>query len=620
MNRFLSAIALALATAGTTYAAAPVFAWALQGNGTTVEGFDYGIGTKADIAGNVYLVWNRYNGLSPNDFQDIGIVKFNSAGIVQWEATIDLHGFDDRAYDMDVDAAGNVYLTGFTSLDGTNTNTNVIAVKYNTAGVLQYANEYVPGANDKDEYAYGCVSDAAGNLIIVGEAASAGGQFSFDCMVRRIGPAGVNVWVNTLPGANAGGYDAYRDVEIAPNGDPYVCGEVDNTAVVDDGEGVIARYTFGAGAQVFSNAFNSGIGASYDYFTSIAVDNSNNGWAVGGTFTAYAPTVLSRALIFKVNNAGGAVGFQQFNGTGTGQTAFNDVIVNPATTFAYAAGETMTGVDEPTNNILLVRYTAAVALAGSNTYNGPGADEDVAASVAFDSAGDVIVGGTTDMDAAAIAANRNVALVGFSPTTLGQLYAVLYNFAANDWDYLESMRTGRDGGIYIAGNSYVTFTNSAALVGKYIQTNRVNPFSFQIVLGTPFGGALADLFTSNNNYVFILNDETTPNTEIRFFGTSPTATPSNIVCRFEAGSDRNDLSQFTDAFRFSTGTWVNHAFQLSTLADSSYNFTLIAAVAPTYVGPANEVRTRIRWVPTVDLEAADGWSERVDVAVWDINN
>jgi hypothetical protein len=31
-----------------------------------------------------------------------------------------------------------------------------------------------------------------------------------------------------------------------------------------------------------------------------------------------------------------------------------------------------------------------------------------------------------------------------------------------------------------------------------------------------------------------------------------------------------------------------------------------------YVSVGGEVQVRIRWIPTTDLEAADGWTEQVD--------
>jgi hypothetical protein len=33
---------------------------------------------------------------------------------------------------------------------------------------------------------------------------------------------------------------------------------------------------------------------------------------------------------------------------------------------------------------------------------------------------------------------------------------------------------------------------------------------------------------------------------------------------------------------------------------------------------SGEIRSRHLWIPQADLEAADGWTEQVDQAVWDI--
>jgi hypothetical protein len=148
----------------------PTFSWGANLTGTTADGFDYAIGAKSDSAGNVYVVSNVYNGAFPTDFVDVEVRKFTANGtLIAGTVTINLHGFDDVAYDMDVDAAGNFYIVGYTALDGTLTDTNIFVRKHNLNGVLLWADEIVPGANNKDEYAYDVFVDPAGNVYVAGE-------------------------------------------------------------------------------------------------------------------------------------------------------------------------------------------------------------------------------------------------------------------------------------------------------------------------------------------------------------------------------------------------------------------------------------------------------------------
>ena len=602
---------------GSIANATPTFAWARVKAGTTPEGFDYSIGAKSDSAGNVYVVNNVYNGASPNDFQDIQVVKYNSGGTEVWTQTINLHGFDDRAYDMDVDSAGNVYIVGFTSLDDFLTDTNVIAVKMNTSGVVQYTFERVPVSNNKDEYAYACALDSANNLIVVGETPSGSGTFQFDCLAVKLNSTGVVQWTYTASGSNAPGYDALDNVTVLSTNDVVVGGQVSNSATADDQDAFVARLNGATGVASFTNSYNSALGSSTDVVTDVAVDTAGNAYAVGVTVSAYSPVMLQRGFIRKFTS-GGAVSFTTtFNGSGTGRTWFNGIVVD-ALQNAYVCGETMTGTDDPTFNMLVVKYNSAGAQTASNTWNGTAGDEDRGTGILFDGS-NVLVAGTTDKDTLALANDRDAVIVEFTQASLTQGAVLSYN-NVSDWDVVADFKKGNDGALFVAGNTYVTFSDSNAFAAKFSTIAQINPFNYNIITGVYFGGALSDLFNSDNSYLFILNDESGPNANIEIYGTSPSASPSGITCKLETSATRSDLSQFTDVYKFAGAGigWVNKNVRTSSTSDDLYQFALTGTLSE-FVGPSNEIRMRIRWFPNEDLIAEDGWSETIDQSVWLIN-
>lgn len=604
------AIVLGFAAVSSIYAA-PIFAWGTNVTGSTTDGFDFAIGCKSDSSGNVYTVSNVYNGASPTETQDIVVVKLNPSGTaVLWGQTINLYGFDDRAYDMEVDAAGNVYVCGFTAKDDFLTDTNIIVRKYNPSGTLLWAYERTPPANNKDEYAYDLEVSATGEVYVVGEAPGPTvNQFDFSAAVIKLTNTGAFSWIQTRE--SGFDYDAWTSCELMPNGNLAVTGEL-ATAALDSADAGLSTYS-STGTLGLNLSYNIAAGTSYDRGEKIVADSANNLYLCGYSLDALTPVVKGPAWARKVTSAGATV--NTFSLATTGRNEARDIVVDGSQN-AFIAVSTMTGTTESTFNINTYRMNSSFVQTHSATYNGPGNDEDVAASIAIDGEGNVVVCGTVDKDATATALDRDVALRVYSPSNLTLVTTLLYN-NVSDWDYAENMRVGNDGSLLIAGNTYVNLINSNAMVVKYGSLANISPFNFQIVTGLYFGGNVASLQASDDDYLFILNDENDQNAEVRFFGTSTTAAPSQIRCRFETSATRSDLSQFTDAFNFNTNAWVNFNLRSSTIADDSYNFLLTGTLA-NFVGPANEVRTRIRYIPQADLEAADGWAEQIDLVRWEI--
>lgn len=139
-----------------------------------------------------------------------------------------------------------------------------------------------------------------------------------------------------------------------------------------------------------------------------------------------------------------------------------------------------------------------------------------------------------------------------------------------------------------------------------------NPNSFTILEGTPFGGNVASLAASDNNRVFILNDESTPNALIEFVGSQAGLGGGNVSLKVETSSTRNDLSEFLRAYNYSTNTFSQVNFRVSSLTDVITTVTLSSA----FVSGTNEAKARIQWIPQSDLEAGDGWSEAIDHVEW----
>ena len=91
---------------------------------------------------------------------DYGTVKYNSAGVQQWERRHGTSGVIDIPTAIAVDATNAVYVTG-TSAD------NFVTIKYNAAGAQQWLQTY-SGSAPGEEGAQSLVLDALGNTYVTG--------------------------------------------------------------------------------------------------------------------------------------------------------------------------------------------------------------------------------------------------------------------------------------------------------------------------------------------------------------------------------------------------------------------------------------------------------------------
>lgn len=110
-----------------------------------------GLGVATDAAGNIYVT-GHFTSLTMTfgtavvnstavNFDDIFVVKYNSAGTVQWAKSAGGTGYD-YGYGIDVDAAGAIYITGeFTSSTFSFGNSTLTksGIDYTDAFILKYS-------------------------------------------------------------------------------------------------------------------------------------------------------------------------------------------------------------------------------------------------------------------------------------------------------------------------------------------------------------------------------------------------------------------------------------------------------------------------------------------------
>jgi uncharacterized delta-60 repeat protein len=136
-------------------------------------------GIAVDSDGNVYVVGEYYNGTD----DDYLIVKYGPAGNELWSEVIYSTANNERAVDVAVDSAGNIYVTGYSY----STAYEWVTIKYGP----DHNELWKAFSNISNGYATGIAVDKDGNAYVTG------GPFYF----IKYDPDGNEVWTNQYEGS-----------------------------------------------------------------------------------------------------------------------------------------------------------------------------------------------------------------------------------------------------------------------------------------------------------------------------------------------------------------------------------------------------------------------------------
>jgi uncharacterized delta-60 repeat protein len=176
-----------------------------------------------DAGRNVYLAGAVDEGGTGSSF---AVVKLGPDGAVRWTARYNgsRGGVGGQANAVAVDAAGNIYAAGFVH-DGVifNQNYDYLVAKFGPDGTQRWAQRYDgPGGNW--DFARQVVVDAAGNVYVTGFSYGQG----YDWATLKFGPDGSQGWERRLSGAGFSD-DRAADMALLPDGNLVVAGVTQNT-------------------------------------------------------------------------------------------------------------------------------------------------------------------------------------------------------------------------------------------------------------------------------------------------------------------------------------------------------------------------------------------------------
>jgi uncharacterized delta-60 repeat protein len=293
--------------------------WERRYNGPG-NGIDEPTAIAVDRKGNVYVTgWSTGNGTD----RDYTTIKYDDDGDRKWVKRYNGPGNAiDEATAIAVDRKGNVYVTGWST--GNGTDRDYTTIKYDDDGDTEWVRRFNGPGNSVD-HATAIGVDDKGNVYVTGWSTGVG--TSTDYTTIKYDDDGNQEWVQTYNGpVNA--IDRAAALAVDGAGNVYVTGFISTVFDEDGNPSDVATIKYNtSGIQQWVTIYN---GESFDEATAIAVDASGNVViaAVGG---APDETYFWEFSTVKYN----AAGIQQWAITGSspirnGEVLLNDLVLDAA--------------------------------------------------------------------------------------------------------------------------------------------------------------------------------------------------------------------------------------------------------------------------------------------------
>lgn len=270
------------------YSSAGIRQWVSNYYGNNVGG-RYSYAIALDNARNVYVTGYSYE--DGNDF-DYCTVKYDSNGVQKWVNKYNgpSNGID-QAQKIAVDNAGNIYITGFSSLYGGWTLQNT-TIKYSSDGRELWVRRY--GNPDGSTYSNGLVIDDSCNVYLTGANNSMAVTVKYDS-------SGNEKWVRTFMG-NVTGAQA-KAITLDKNNNVFITGYCRNIGSVVHFDYFVVKYS-SSGVQQWYRTYNTDSTNYASYYTSqsVVVDNNSNVY-ISGDFLKDQASAMKLCTI-KYSNLG----------------------------------------------------------------------------------------------------------------------------------------------------------------------------------------------------------------------------------------------------------------------------------------------------------------------------
>ena len=230
-----------------------------------------------DDSGNVYVAgesgfyYEDCSGSSCFTHEDIdyATIKYNRQGAMQWAARYGPQLAYSYPAAMQVDRAGNVYVTGCDNKD-------IATIKYDAAGTQQWLAYY--SRSENEEAATALTLDDAGNVLVCGW--NIGERFDQDYLTIKYNGAGFEQWT-AHESSRGNSFDRATALVIDAVGNAHVTGVSQTEFNSSTQVSRLATIKYNSQGATQWTAYHQGAESSQETVRQIAVDGEGNVYVIG---------------------------------------------------------------------------------------------------------------------------------------------------------------------------------------------------------------------------------------------------------------------------------------------------------------------------------------------------
>jgi len=419
-------------------------AWVRRYNGPGNTS-DWPSAIAVDASCNVYVTGTSYK----TSEKYYATIKYYPSGDTAWVRRYNGPGNDeDWALAIAVDDSSYVYVTGWSS--GNGTSTDYATIKYDAFGNELWVMRY-NGLGNGEDVAWAMEVNASSNVYVTGK--SEGSGTSYDFTTIRYYPNGDTAWVRRYNGPG-NDYDWALAIAVDDFGNVYVTGRSYGSGTYEDYATI--RYDSSAN-ELWVQRYN-GPGNGWDEASDIAVDGSGNVYVTGGSVGA--GTAEDYATI-RYYPSGDTAWVRRYNGPGNDEDWAFDVEVDGSGN-VYVTGRSHGG--ETYIDYATIKYDSSGNELWIKRYSGPGAAWDGACAIEVDVYGNVYVTGQSYGDGT----YNDYATIKYD--SLGnEVWVKKYDGPVSGIDVGRDMALDSSDNVYVTGFSQDSWTACDYATIKYVQ-------------------------------------------------------------------------------------------------------------------------------------------------------
>ncbi len=369
----------------------PILAWTSYYDGPAHLS-DYRGMLGRDTAGNVYLGGTTITGVTGGD-TDFVVSKSDVNGNLLWSRTFNgTAAENDTLRDMAVDGNGNVYVTGYSyslPTSGNSRSYDIVTLKYDTEGNLLWTKRY--GHRDAyDDAPRSLKIDAAGNVYVAGYSWDEG--LFADYVTLKYDTDGNLVWAKRF--STAQGESAY-EVEVDSAGNVYVTGTALNS-VAGQSEDILTIKYDSAGNELWRNFYNSPEDDT-DEGLQVEVNAAGDVYVLGDSY-GFQNGFIGRTVIQKINGSTGVTQWVREYSVTNGVESDNPTAMKlDQDGNIVIAGMTNLSGEYYNTDAYVAKFDADGVFLWLQTYDGPSdEDYDGDTKLALDADGNVYMGASSE--------------------------------------------------------------------------------------------------------------------------------------------------------------------------------------------------------------------------------